>query len=232
MKTTLKFALLVLCITGAMSALAHDIQGDIGDLSEFTSDNAADAGILEAIKAILAEKAAGIKNKVSYNAEIVHNGKQVPVKYFRIGSQVHFYVFGTDAGKKDLTHRVFMNLPNTDKLYFVPKKCQLIKNLNKEPPALKKCGTAKVVAQDITNMLTESAAASGKSIKEAQKIADDVVECIKKNVPVHEIGIECLEEGVKMDPEWYRAQLTEIAEKLRAQGKNVEIKGDKLVVKG
>jgi len=230
MKTQLKFFLAFLLLSCVFTA--KDVEGTMTDLSEFTDENAADAGVLAAIRTVLVDKAVSIKNKVPYDGEIAYGGMTHKVKYFRIGSAVHFYVYGTDGGKEDLVYRVYMNLPNTDKLYFVPKKCELIKSLNNEPPALKKCGTAKLVADDLTRMLTESAAKAGKDLNEAQKTADDLVECIKKNVDAHEVGIQCLEEGVKMDPEWYRQQLTAMAEALKAQGKKVTIEGTKLVVQG
>ena len=123
-----------------------------------------------------------------------------------------------------------MNLPNTDKLYFVPKKCELIRNINTEPPALKKCSTAKVVADELNRMLSESSARGGKNFEEAQKISKDLVECLKTHVDATEVGIQCLEEGVKMDPEWYRQQLNQQASILRGQGKTVRIEGTRLIV--
>ena len=230
MKTSLKILACVMLLSGILAF--HDVQGTLADLSAFTDSNVGDPAIIEGIKAALVDQAVGIKNQVSYDGSITVNGGQKKVKFFRIGSAVHFYVYGSDNGKDDLAARVYMQLPDTDNLYFVPKKCELIKNLNKEPPALKKCESAKLVADNINKMLTESATRGGKSFDEAQQMATDITECIKRNVPITEIGLQCLEEGVKMDPDWYRQQLTEQAEILRAQGKQVTISGNKLIISG
>ena len=221
----------VLAVAVRASAVrTYDVEASLADLAAFTGDSSGDAGIAAAVKEAFSSKAPSIKEKINYKGQISNGGVIHDVKYFRIGTAVHFYVYGKDAGQPDLTHRLYMQLPNTDQVFFVPKKCELIKDLKKEPPVLKKCKTAKLVADSINKMIAESTARGGKSLQEGQQVANQIVDCIKSHVDVAEVGIQCLEEGVQMSPAWYQEQLLEQAQLLRAQGKTVTIKDSKLVV--
>ena len=205
-------------------------EGGIADLSAFTQEETGSTAVLAALKSYVVDKVVSMKNKVTSETTLYIENRAHKIKYFRIDSDVHFYVFDNQDGKGDLTHRVYLRLPDLDNLYFVPKKCELIKNLNDEPPALKKCASAKLVADDISKMVADSSISGGKSYEESQKSAQDIVQCIKKHVDVQDIGIQCLEEGIQMSPAWYQEQLNEQASRLRSIGKKVRVEGSRLVI--